>query len=83
MVSIRRISPQGADNRIPVLHNNLKGCYAADAAYAASTLRLSDERQSIANPFGTLWGGMGEAAVKPTARSRFQVPVRYRGRGGG
>jgi hypothetical protein len=82
MVSRRRSSQQGADNRIPVLHIGLKGCYAADAAYAASTLRLSDERQSIVSPFGTLWGGMGEA-VKPTARSRSQVPVRYRGRGRG
>jgi hypothetical protein len=82
MVSGRRSSQQGADNRTPVLHIGLKGCYAADAAYAASTLRLSDERQSGANPFGTLWGGMGEA-VKATARSRSQVPVRYRGRGRG
>lgn len=83
MVSRRRILQQGAGNRIPVLHNSLKGCYAANAAYAPLTLLLSDERQSIVSPFGTLWGGMGEAAVKPTARSRSQVPVRYRGRGRG
>ena len=69
-------------NRIPVLQSDLKGCSAADAAYATATLGLSDERQVSMNPFGTLWIGMREAG-KPTARSRSQVPVRIRGRGRG
>ena len=70
-------------NFIPVLHSNLKGCYEADAAYAPATLTLSDSRQVSESPFRTLWSGMRGVGIKSIARSRSQVPVRYRGRGRG